>query len=166
VAISSEEVASLQVFPRPERTSVSRKRHAQSLRRLSSIMMASRRVLLVGAAGDIDAEYRPDLEAAGWQVNVATSASSCIATVRKQPPDVIVMDGHLPDGNGWTLTSVLKGWATTARTPIIALVAISNRNGEVERARAAGCDAFLLKPCTAEELVAQIETSLRRPPTA
>ena len=64
-------------------------------------------------------------------------------------PDVIVMDLAMPRVDGWAATARLKSSSWTRRIPIIVLSAVQMAG---ETARAAGCDAFVAKPCLPDML--------------
>jgi CheY-like chemotaxis protein len=72
-------------------------------------------------------------------------------------PDIIIMDLEMPVMDGWEAARWLKSKPQTRDIPIIALSAHA-LSGERERAFAAGCDEFNVKPIQFERLLA----SLRR----
>ena len=77
--------------------------------------------------------------------------------VTAQHPDLIMMDLAMPGMDGWEAARQLKADPETADIPIIALTAFALR-GDEERAREAGCDDYLSKPCrpqTIREVVAR-----------
>jgi len=72
---------------------------------------------------------------------------------------VIVMDLAMPGLNGWEATRRLKTGERTRHVPVIVLTAHALDHYR-EVAVAAGCDAFLSKPCAIDDLVAAIRRSL------
>ena len=62
-------------------------------------------------------------------------------------PDVIVMDLMMPRLDGWEATARLKPSPRTQHIPVIVMSAVQRSR---DRARAAGCDGFLAKPCSPE----------------
>lgn len=85
------------------------------------------------------------LEAAGYQVHQARSAEEGIRLVRAEHPSLILMDFSLPGMDGLSATAVLKSDPATRDIPIIALTAHAMK-GDEEKARAAGCAAYITKP--------------------
>lgn len=85
------------------------------------------------------------LEAAGYQVRQARSAEEGIRLVRAEHPSLILMDFSLPGMDGLSATAVLKSDPATRDIPIIALTAHAMK-GDEEKARAAGCAAYITKP--------------------
>jgi two-component system cell cycle response regulator DivK len=82
----------------------------------------------------------------GHETLEAGDGHEAIEIARTSHPDLIVMDLALPRLDGWETCRQLKADARTADIPIIALTAFAQR-GDEERARRAGCDGYLSKPC-------------------
>jgi signal transduction histidine kinase/CheY-like chemotaxis protein len=88
-----------------------------------------------------------------------------VALANVPPPDVILMDCHMPNLDGWETTRRLRTWSAdpselrrrTARTPVVALTAAALPE-ERQRCLDAGMDDFLSKPVRLSEL----ERLLRR----
>lgn len=72
-----------------------------------------------------------------------------------QPADIVLLDVRLPDGSGLDLAAELRAGSGHQQPWIIALTG-GVTTAEQQAARAAGCDAVLLKPYTVE----QFETAL------
>jgi two-component system cell cycle response regulator DivK len=101
------------------------------------------------------------LTSAGHQMLEATDGASAIAVARREHPDVIIMDLALPGMDGWEASRRLKADPETADIPIIALTAFAMR-GDEERAREAGCDAYLSKPCRPQAIRDAVQRFLER----
>ena len=81
-------------------------------------------------------------------------------------PNLILMDVGLPGIDGWEATRRLKADPATRQVPVIALTAHA-MEGDRERALAAGCDDYEIKPIDFNQLFQKIETLLaRNRPTA
>ena len=85
------------------------------------------------------------LEGEGYQVLSASTAEAGLALAIRERPDLILMDVQLPGMTGYEVTRRLKAVPATAAIPVIALTAHAMR-GEEDRAKEAGCDAYLTKP--------------------
>jgi two-component system cell cycle response regulator DivK len=101
------------------------------------------------------------LTTAGHEMLEATDGASAIAVARREHPDVIIMDLALPGIDGWEASRRLKADPETADIPIIALTAFAMR-GDEERAREAGCDAYLSKPCRPQAIRDAVRRFLER----
>lgn len=95
----------------------------------------------------------------GYTVFAAKDAVSAISAVRKNNPDVIVLDVSLPAGDGFVVAERLKNLISAAATPII-FVTASNTPGLRERAMNLGAVEFLNKPFDATTLADAIESAL------
>ena len=97
------------------------------------------------------------LTLAGYEVLEAPDGRAAITVTRAEHPDLIIMDLAIPHVDGWEVSRQLKTDPQSADIPIIALTAFATR-GDEERAREAGCDGYLSKPCrpqTIREVVRQ-----------
>src|SRR3984893_2398938 len=99
------------------------------------------------------------LKSMGYTVHVAKDAVTAISAVRKNNPDVIVLDVSLPAGDGFMVAERLQKLISTAATPIIFITA-SEKPGLRERAMNAGAVVFLQKPFDATTLADAIESAL------
>jgi two-component system, cell cycle response regulator DivK len=95
---------------------------------------------------------RKILLSAGYSVLEAVDGLSGIELALQQRPDVILMDINLPDIDGLEATHRLRMCAEMVATPIIALTA-NAMHGDRERCLAAGCNGYVPKPITKNELI-------------
>jgi two-component system, cell cycle response regulator DivK len=100
------------------------------------------------------------LQNAGHTVLCAVDAETGLALARTGQPDLILMDTVLPGMDGLAATALLKIDPTTAAIPVIALSTIVTRDDE-EKARLAGCDAYIAKPFRVQELTGTINHLLK-----
>jgi CheY-like chemotaxis protein len=112
-------------------------------------------VLVVDDFEDNRAMYAVYLSYSGYDVVEAGDGVEAVDMATRRMPDVIVMDLSLPVMDGWEATRRLKSDDRTRHIPIIALTGHAHA-GQSRDARAAGCDAFLAKPCLPELLVEKV----------
>jgi CheY-like chemotaxis protein len=114
-------------------------------------------------AREMYAEYFTFL---GYRVTTAENGLEAVNKAASQRPDVILMDLSLPILDGWEATRRLKASDKTKHIPVIALTG-NALAGHDERARKAGCDSYLTKPCLPESVEKEIRrvlgTSAARP---
>jgi CheY-like chemotaxis protein len=97
----------------------------------------------------------------GHHILTATDAKQAQAVVRRSTPDLILMDIGLPDMDGLALTQILKANQETRRIIIVALTAFAMK-GDEEKAIAAGCDGYIIKPIDTRKLPLQVADLLVR----
>lgn len=112
-------------------------------------------ILLVEDFADAREMYREYLEFSGFRVATAADGREAIEKARALNPDLVLMDLSLPGIDGWEATRILKADKNTSRLMIVALSAHALAP-EGQRARDAGCDGFIAKPCLPPDLVTEI----------
>ena len=117
-------------------------------------------VLLVDDYADAREMYRYYLARHGFRVEEAADGHEALDKALTLGPDIILMDLSLPGIDGWELARLLKQDARTTGVPIIALTAHA-LNGEEQRARGAGCDGFVTKPCLPQALAEEMPRVLQ-----
>jgi len=96
----------------------------------------------------------------GYNVIEAVNATQALDILQNTTPNLILMDINMPDIDGYTLTSQIKGMPGLGSIPIVALTANVMR-GDRERSLQAGCDGYIQKPIDIDALSEQIERFLR-----
>ena len=96
-----------------------------------------------------------ELEYVGYEVISAANGEEAIEKTFTERPDLILMDISIPVIDGWEVTRRLKADPKTESIPIIALTAHAMA-GDAEKAKAAGCDGYIAKPCTPDEVAAKV----------
>ena len=91
------------------------------------------------------------LEHAGHTTLSAGDAEAGLTLARTGKPDLILMDIQLPGMDGLAATALLKADPATAAIPVIILTATLTREDE-DKAKAAGGDAYFVKPYSRREL--------------
>ena len=93
----------------------------------------------------------------GHAVEVARDGREAVEAVRRGGVDVVLMDVHMPEMDGFEATAAIRGLPAGGRLPIVACTA-NAMAGERERCLAGGMDGYLSKPFRAQELFAAIES--------
>ena len=117
-------------------------------------------VLVVDDFEDNRAMYVQFLNFAGFRVVEAEDGKEALDKALSLLPDLIVMDLSLPVMDGWEATRRLKRDERTRRIPVLALTGHA-LGAHFQRAKEAGCDAYLTKPCLPEDLVTEILRMLK-----
>jgi len=95
------------------------------------------------------------LELAGYHVNVASSASEALASIRENRPDLVLMDIQLPGQDGLSLTKQLKADAMFKTIPVVALSARAMA-GDRDLSLAAGCAGHIAKPINTRTIAKEV----------
>ncbi len=96
----------------------------------------------------------------GFIVHVAHDGDSALASIREDPPDVIILDVLMPGIDGFEVCRQVKQDPATALTPVILLTGLGDREHRIAGINA-GADDFLFKPFDAEELQARVRSLVR-----
>lgn len=100
--------------------------------------------------------YAQWLAHAGFTVSQAHNGLQALERALDVTPDVVVTDLNIPGIDGFELTRRLKQDPRTRDVPVLAVTGYAAFASDPGRARRAGCDAVLPKPCSAEDLEAAI----------
>ena len=92
------------------------------------------------------------LEAAGVRVTATSSAAAALEVLRRELPDLVLLDWALPDGQAAALVRLMRRTARFVLTPAVA-VSSSDSDAECEHALAAGVDQLLVRPLVRGRLV-------------
>jgi two-component system, cell cycle response regulator DivK len=91
----------------------------------------------------------------GFRVVVAADGNAALAAARAESPDIIVMDHSMPGRSGIEVAWELKSSPATSGIPIVLMTALPY--GAIgRRARAAGCVAFVAKPCGPKRVLQEV----------
>lgn len=101
------------------------------------------------------------LDLAGYKSISASNAHEALVSVIDKKPDLILLDWMLPGGSGIDLARRLRRDEITAVIPIIMLPAKTSEDYKVQELNV-GVDDYVTKPFSPRELVARINTVLRR----
>ena len=77
----------------------------------------AQRILVVDDDREIVRLLRAYLEQAGYQVFSAYDGETALHIIRRERPDLVVLDLMLPDRDGWDVTRVVRGDPGLAATP-------------------------------------------------
>ena len=98
------------------------------------------------------------LENLGYEVIEAEDGWKAVESVKRQVPDLILMDMAMPSTDGLTATRIIRQFKETSKTPIIAFTA----SGQFiyEQAIEAGCNDLIMKPLDINKLQAILDQYL------
>ena len=118
------------------------------------------RILLAEDNEDVAQILSVTLGFLGYEVIVARDGIETLELAPSLHPDLIIMDMLMPRMDGFQAVSNLRQHPETKNIPILALTALALVNDR-EKCLAAGCDDYISKPCTPQDLAAAVERLLR-----
>lgn len=121
--------------------------------------MNSTRVLIVEDDPALRLLLRDNLRYEGYAVDCASDVSSALQLARSAPPDLMVLDLMLPDGDGLDVCRTVS--QLHPRTSIIILTSKQEPLDKI-RGLDLGADDYVAKPCGVGELLARVRAVLRR----
>jgi DNA-binding response OmpR family regulator len=121
----------------------------------------ARKILLVDDETVLVETIAYNLEQAGYIVITAADGVSALEAVRREVPDLIVLDIMLPEIDGLEVCRQLRREDSTAHIPIMMLTAKTEEIDKVVGLEV-GADDYVTKPFGRRELLARIRALLRR----
>ena len=119
----------------------------------------TKRILSIEDQVDNQRIVRDLMASAGYQVIEAVRGDQGVTLAEQCNPDLILMDIQLPGLDGYEATRRIKANPKLSRIPIIVVTSYA-LSGDEEKARAAGCDAYLAKPFDAMKFLAVVRQYL------
>ena len=120
---------------------------------------ATPRVAIVDDERSVRELLEVGLTQEGYAVRTAADGQQALALIREWPPDAIVLDVMMPKVDGISLLPMVR---KLTEVPVIMLSAKGDVGDRIEGLRG-GADDYLTKPFEFAELLARLETALRRP---
>jgi DNA-binding response OmpR family regulator len=101
------------------------------------------------------------LTSKGYRVTGVMDGMSALDEVRRNRPDLVILDIMLPKMDGFEVCRQLKGDPDTAHIPVVMLTAKKNSQDMVT-GQQAGCDAYITKPFKSSKVLETIQHFLGR----
>lgn len=102
-----------------------------------------------------------NLEKAGYETICVSQGDKVLPIVEKNNPALILLDWMLPEISGLELCKIIRNNPERKNTPIIMLTAKGQEEDKIA-GLSAGADDYVTKPFSVPELLARIQTNLRR----
>jgi two-component system cell cycle response regulator DivK len=122
----------------------------------------SKTILVVEDQEDNRQILRDLLANAGFRMIEAHDGEQALIVARSERPDLILMDIQLPLVDGYQATRNIRHDPGLMHVPIIAVTSYA-LSGDEQKAREAGCDAYVAKPYSTRHLLAKIGQFLEQP---
>ncbi|MDH4226289.1 MAG: response regulator [Deltaproteobacteria bacterium] len=96
----------------------------------------------------------------GYEIVEASTGAEAIKAAKAEMPDLVLMDLHLPEVDGFTATRIIKQDAHLSAIPVVALTA-SAMKGDREKIVTEGFDGYVQKPIDIKKLIEELEACLK-----
>ncbi len=117
------------------------------------------KVLIVDDEANIVISLEFLMEQAGYDVAVARTGAEALEQVEHFTPDVVLLDVMLPGINGFDILQHIRQNVRSQNTAVIMLTA-KGREVEVAKGLALGANAYITKPFSTRELLAEVRRHL------
>lgn len=124
-----------------------------------------RRILVVDDDREVVRLIRAYLEQAGYEVLAAHDGDTAMHMLRRERPDLLLLDLMLPGKDGLEITRLVRSDAALAHVPIIMLTARIDDTDKIIGLEL-GADDYVTKPYNPREVVARVRARLRQPEVA
>ena len=95
----------------------------------------------------------------GYAVHIARDGTEALAAIRRERPDLVLLDVMMPGMNGFDICQAVRADAARAGTRIVMLTA-KGRDTDVAKGTALGADAYVTKPFSTRELAETVRRLL------
>ncbi len=114
------------------------------------------KILIADDEADNRIIARAILEASGYHVVEAKDGLETLEMISTEKPDALLLDLSMPKLNGWDVAKQIREKEGSSHLPIIAFTAHAIVGDEL-KAKAAGCDDYISKPCAPVEVLKKIQ---------
>ncbi len=119
------------------------------------------RILVAEDDPDIGSLLEHYLRKAGFLATIVTSGREVMPQIKREAPDLVVLDLMLPGLDGLQVCRAIRADANTAAIPIIMLTAKAEESDRIVGLEL-GADDYITKPFSPNEVVARVRALLRR----
>jgi PAS domain S-box-containing protein len=134
--------------------------HAEPTELVRSVDSAAPAYILVVDDNADMRDYLARLLRRHWSVETASDGLEALEAVRRRRPDLVLCDVMMPRLDGFGLLRELRSDPATSTVPVVMLSARAGEEARIEGLEA-GADDYLVKPFSARELIARVNTQLR-----
>jgi DNA-binding response OmpR family regulator len=122
--------------------------------------MTRKKILVIDDDKFLLATLRSFITIGGFEVETATRGDEALGIIRKNRPDLVIVDAIMPEMNGFELALRIHKLENAKTVPILMITGLRADSDKVT-ARGVGIAEFINKPVKPEELLKRIRFHLR-----
>lgn len=119
----------------------------------------SKKVLIADDEANIVISLEFLMKREGFQVSIAKDGDEAVAKIRDEHPDLVLLDVMMPLKTGFEVCQEVRADPALQGTRILMLTA-KGRDTEMAKGIALGADAYMTKPFSTKDLVAEVKSLL------
>lgn len=119
-----------------------------------------KKILLIEDDADLFSLIQFNLEKEGFTVVGSQTGKGALDLIRRERPDLILLDIMLPDSDGLDICKGIRSHSDTAHTPVIFLTARASETDRIVGLEL-GANDYIVKPFFIRELIARIKIQFR-----
>jgi two-component system alkaline phosphatase synthesis response regulator PhoP len=123
--------------------------------------MRQKKILIVDDEKQLVSLVKLHMEMAGYGVLSAKDGEEALEIVKKENPDLIILDLMIPKIDGWEVCKRIRSESKVGNTPVIMLSARTETEDKL-KGYECGTDDYVTKPFSPRELVARVKRVLAR----
>ncbi len=123
--------------------------------------MPAKQIIVVEDESDIREVLIYNLTRQGYEATGVEDGREAVGLIRREVPDLVLLDLMLPGLNGLEVCRILKENPETRGIPII-MVSAKGEEDDIVRGLELGADDYISKPFSVRELLARVAAGLRR----
>ncbi|WP_317134199.1 response regulator transcription factor [Leptolyngbya sp. O-77] len=120
-----------------------------------------KRLLLIDDDPNLILLVKDYLEFRGYEVITSENGQEALEVLQRETPDMIICDVMMPQMDGYSLVEQVRKDPRTSWIPVLFLSAKGQSQDKIKGLNT-GADVYMVKPFEPEELVAQVESSLKQ----
>ena len=122
----------------------------------------SQKILIADDETEVVVSLKFSLEAQGFTVLTSSNGVDALEIVRKESPDIVLLDLMMPKLDGYKVCRLLK-FDARYKGIIVLVLSARGQQEDIELAGACGADAYLTKPFDPQRLFEEIKRLLQKP---
>jgi DNA-binding response OmpR family regulator len=123
--------------------------------------VSKKKIVVIEDEPDILEVLSYNLKREGYDVSTASDGAKGVALIKREAPDLVLLDLMLPGMDGVEICSTIKKYPQTQGTLII-MVTAKGEESDIVLGLGVGADDYITKPFSPKELIARVKAVLRR----